>query len=314
MSYSFENWRINANVQTGKMFQIHGMDDYYLMTTFRYSARVWNGCVPIKSKYHGVNIPLTEEDIKAWVLDCYQKLDPGHAQAWNNQQRSYWESRRSYDTQAVFEALNGSEPLTRWQCRKCGPVPSVNPQPAARIKALKQQGYYIATTQMNCGTCGGKQYFDLLIRLPRHAAENERRYTIAVSLQNRIKSILPLRDACFDSEQRASELIIDHKFPSSRWVNGETVNEVSMTDEEIRKKFQLLTNQTNLQKERYCKRCVISGIRGDFFGIKWYYQGDSQWRGTSKADENGCIGCCWYDLNRWREEFNIYLHRDNEDV
>lgn len=24
--------------------------------------------------------------------------------------------------------------MTKWQCRKCGPVPQANPQPAARIK------------------------------------------------------------------------------------------------------------------------------------------------------------------------------------
>ena len=49
------------------------------------------------------------------------------------------------------------------------------------------------------------------------------------------------------------------------------------------------------------------GIRGDFFGIKWFYEGDEQWRGSSKADENGCIGCCWYDLIEWKNQFNKYL-------
>ena len=160
---------------------------------------------------------------------------------------------------------------------------------------------------MDCATCGGKQFFDLLIRLPRHAADNEKRFSIPVSLQNRIKTVLPLKDACFDSSQTVSELIIDHKFPSSRWVNGETINNTTMPDAEIKRKFQLLTNQTNLQKERYCKRCVLTGKRGDFFGIKWYYDGDENWRGTSKADENGCIGCCWYDLVLWKEKFNEYL-------
>ena len=86
---------------------------------------------------------------------------------------------------------------------------------------------------MDCGTCGGKQFFDLLIRLPRNPADNEKRFSISVSLQNKIKTVLPLKDACFDSPQAAPELIIDHKFPSSRWVNGETVNETSMSEDEI---------------------------------------------------------------------------------
>lgn len=239
------------------------------------------------------------------------ELDPGKNQVWQNEQRQFWENRQAFDTQAVFDALNGTESLTKWQCRKCGPVPQSNPQPAARIKALKQRGYYIATIKRECATCGGKQYFDLLIRLPRNAADNEKRFMISVSLQNKIKSVLPLKDACFDSPQMLSELIIDHKFPSSRWVNGETINDTTMSYEEIKNKFQLLTNQTNLQKERYCKRCVLTGIRGDFFGIKWFYEGDEKWRGSSKADEKGCIGCCWYDLELWREKFNQFLSEEN---
>lgn len=68
-------------------------------------------------------------------------------------------------------------------------------------------------------------------------------------------------------------MIIDHKFPSSRWVNGETVNETTMPEEEIKNKFQLLTNQTNLQKERYCKKCVSDGVRGDFLELSGFMKG-----------------------------------------
>lgn len=309
MISEFENKKINPNIRTSELFQIHGMQDYYLGVTFRYHAKSWNGCVPIKSKYQGTDIPLTYDDIKEWVLYCYTELDPGKNRVWQNEQRQYWENRQAFDTQAVFDALNGNDVLTKWQCRKCGPVPQANPQAGARIRKLRESGYYIATLKRDCPTCGKKEFFDLLIRLPRKAANNEKRFSISVSLQNKIKSVLPLRDACFDSPQTASELIIDHKFPSSRWVNGETVNETSMPEEQIKKKFQLLTNQTNLQKERYCKKCVSDGVRGDFFGIKWFYEGDEKWRGTSKADEAGCIGCCWYDLNEWKKQFNEYLAR-----
>ena len=307
MPYSFENVRINADIRTGEMFQIYGMQDYYLTVTFRYPKRIWNGCIPIKSKYQGTDIPLTDEDVKSWIQSCYLELDPNRNELWQNEQREFWSKRQAYDTQAVFDALNGTDVITKWHCRKCGPVPESNPQPAARIKALKQMGYFIATMKRECPTCGGKQFFDILIRLPRHPADNEKRFSISVRLQKRIKSVLPLRDACFDEPCPESELIIDHKFPSSRWVKGESINKSSMSVSEIKEKFQLLTNQTNLQKERYCKRCVSTGIRGDFFGIKWFYQGDVHWSGTSKADEGGCVGCCWYDLNVWREKFNEFI-------
>lgn len=307
MPYPFENKRVNANVVTGNLFRLHGMEDYYLSVVFRYTARTWNGCIPIKAKYQGVDVPLTNDDVECWVLKCYSELDPGKNVVWQDAQRRYWEERQAFDTQAVFDAINGTDSLTKWQCRKCGPVPQANPQAGARIKRLRQVGYYIATIKRDCPTCGKKTFFDLLVRLPRHAADNEKRYSISMSLQNKIKKILPLKDVCFDSPQMASELTVDHKFPSSRWVKGETINEVTMSEDDIRQKFQLLTNQTNLQKERYCRRCVLTGKRGDFFGIKWFYAGSEDWQGSSKADESGCVGCPWYDLAVWKEKFNEYI-------
>ncbi len=32
--------------------------------------------------------------------------------------------------------------------------------------------------------------------------------------------------------------------------------------------------------------------------------GDETWQGASKSDENGCVGCFWYDPYKWREELN----------
>lgn len=103
-----------------------------------------------------------------------------------------------------------------------------------------------------------KGKFDLLIRLTRKAADNEKRFSISVSLQNGIKSVLPLKDACFDSSQSVSELIIGHKFPSSRWVNGETINETAMTEEEIERKSRIQ------QRGKYScneKRCMHKNER-----------------------------------------------------
>ena len=83
MIYPFENIKINPNVKINDFFQIKGMSDYYLGVTFRYRAKVWNGCVPIKSKYQGTDIPLTLEDIIDWVLECYTELDPGKNGIWS---------------------------------------------------------------------------------------------------------------------------------------------------------------------------------------------------------------------------------------
>ena len=80
-----------------------------------------------------------------------------------------------------------------------------------------------------------------------------------------------------------------------------------MNKDEIKGKFQILSNQTNLQKERYCQRCGASRYARRLFGIEWYYSGDKQWRGSSKADERGCVGCPWYDLQAWKAKFNAFL-------
>jgi hypothetical protein len=81
-----------------------------------------------------------------------------------------------------------------------------------------------------------------------------------------------------------------------------------MDDEVIRKKFQLLDNQRNLQKREACRRCYQTNKRGTVFGIKYYYQGNENWpRGVPKRGkeaERGCIGCPWYDLQKWRKSLN----------
>ncbi|MNE44635.1 hypothetical protein D3C80_1388720 [compost metagenome] len=83
-----------------------------------------------------------------------------------------------------------------------------------------------------------------------------------------------------------------------------------MSIQNIGSKFQLLTNQTNMMKSRNCDRCVSEGIRGEFFGLRWYYSGNENWAGTSKSDENGCIGCPWYDLVEWKKQLSIKLSND----
>ena len=79
-----------------------------------------------------------------------------------------------------------------------------------------------------------------------------------------------------------------------------------MTDDEIKQKFQLMSNQRNQQKREVCRKCFQTGKRGSIYGIKYYYYGDENWdinipqRG--KEAEKGCIGCPWYDIAQWRSE------------
>lgn len=308
MTYPFENIQIAPGIRTLELIRVDKMEDVYLGVHFAYPGTPkWNGAVPLHAKYQGIDIPMTRADVEAWVLECYEILKPANASSWRYEQKSYLESKRAEDTKLVFDALNEGERVTRWLCRKCGPVSDVNPQPASRIRQLKMYGYHIVTQKKECSCCGSKQYFDLLIRLPRHSANSQKRSTITRALRERILSTLENRDCVTEIKLEKRACVIDHKFPSSRWVIGESVNETSMPESRIRDKFQILSNQSNLQKERYCQRCVIEGLRGDYFGIQWYYKGDAKWRGTSKADEDGCVGCPWYDVERWKIAFNLFL-------
>ena len=98
----------------------------------------------------------------------------------------------------------------------------------------------------------------------------------------------------------------DHKFSEIRW-DDETKaeNPDDMTDDEIKQKFQLLTNQRNQQKREVCRTCFQTGKRGTIYGIPYYYAGGSDWDPSipakGKDAERGCIGCPWYDIEEWRK-------------
>lgn len=136
---------------------------------------------------------------------------------------------------------------------------------------------------------------------------NELRASMSEKLKERIKKVLGKKEVCFNVKRSSVELIVDHKFPSQRWITKESANPDDMPETEIRRKFQLLSNQTNMWKSRYCDTCVKTGKRGDFMGTKWFYSGDENWAGKTENDENGCIGCPWYDLELWKEKLNKKL-------
>ena len=84
-----------------------------------------------------------------------------------------------------------------------------------------------------------------------------------------------------------------------------------MTDDEIRHKFQLLTNQRNQQKREVCRNCFQTGKRGVAFGIKYFFEGTEDWDPCiptkGKDAERGCIGCPWYDFEEWRKHLTQEL-------
>lgn len=321
MPYPYENKRLDKNIITYAIYQVDKMPDMFLEVDFMYPKSMpWRTCIPIYEKYQGINFLTSEkEDVEEWIKQCYEDMSPSNAILWSEGEEAYWKKHENANqAKPLFDVLNYENKYhqTEWLCRQCTDTSKVNSQAASRIRSLKKDhGYHVASKDIFCPVCNKFTKHDLLLRIPRKRGNGQTRYTISNSLKKRIKEIYQYTDACFDEKyQRATQaLIIDHKFPSTRWAAGETKNFVSMTDEEIKSKFQLLTQQTNLQKDRYCFRCFNQKIRGDFFGIKWYPWGNEHWEGTNNSDERGCIGCPWYDLKEWKEEFNKYLKKCNND-
>lgn len=136
------------------------------------------------------------------------------------------------------------------------------------------------------------------------------RKSIPVSLARRIKEIYKNEEALFLRDFPPRELEIDHKFPQIRWEKDEEENRTTMSEDEVKSKFILLSRSNNLLKSSQCKRCVREGKRGSFPGIFFWYKGDEQWRGKSKSDEEGCVGCFWYDPYEWRRHLNLIVNKN----
>ncbi len=274
-------------------------NDVFREVEFTYETKQWQGALPKFLEKQGLD--LTDQEFDDSLEDNYQLLEPVNSHQWIVESDAQWDDKTSA-TYKVLAALYSGD----WECRVCGPVPKVNPQPAARLRDLKKRGYIIGSRRKSCATCKQKTMHDILVMLPSIEAKfehgNELRKPMSEVLKKRIKAILNYREVCFNVTRSEVELLIDHKFPSQRWNVPETDNPNNMSEQAIRNKFQLLSNQTNMWKSRYCDACVKTGKRGDFMGLNWYYEGNENWQGATPYDENGCKGCPWYDLDLWKRK------------
>jgi len=273
-------------------------DVFRLVDIYFDNGYVWSGAFPKFLKFQGLDLTETEflEISDSWA----QMMAPLARTSWIKKDDLRWKNEKQ--TYAVLKALHSGE----WSCRVCGPVPRVNPQPAARLKDLKQRGYTICSKRLSCKSCSKKTMHDILVMIPIFSTSDmgggNLRRPISPKLRERIIDTLQSIDVAMDIQRTPIEFVIDHKFPSQRWTVAESDNPDWMSESEIRSKFQLLTNQSNMIKSRACDHCVRTGNRGSFFGISWYYQGDMSWEGQIMDNESGCLGCPWYDLSRWKIE------------
>jgi len=275
----------------------------YIDITFLYDGgTTWSGSIPIEDRRTGIDLSDGSE-IDRYLKQVYPYCHPSQREKWIGEQEEFWRKKpRATVTKQFFYSLTHFD----WTCVRCG-LPT-NPNWARRIQDLKDSGYTLATnTHKFCQECQQSTTHVLLVPLPRGGISGYE--TWSPKLRERIIKILGSYDAYEGKVGNKNSLLPDHKFPEIRWESTTTRKSLeTLTDGDIRRDFQLMSNQRNLQKREVCRACYQSNIRGFPFGIQFYYQGDRSWPSDvpkrGKEAEEGCLGCGWYDLENWRKSLN----------
>ena len=263
--------------------------------------------IPINYRRTGTHIE--ENEIDKYLLEVYKKVAPSKWKLWKKEQKSFWSKKpRAKITKSFFNVLSRS---FRWCCVSCD-FPE-NPNGARRIQDIKEFGYTISTnTSKHCLKCKKKSTHHILVPLNRGGVSGYEKW----SKRLRTKIILELKafDAYEGKPGRKEHLLPDHKFPEIRWISSTRRKSIeNLTKEDIKRDFQLLSNQRNQQKREVCRKCLHTGHRGSIYGIPFFYEGNHLWNKkipkTGKKAEKGCIGCGWYDIEKWRSELKKKLKR-----
>lgn len=305
---------LNPNIKlfNGRTHNTKASEEYVHVTfTYPGANYVWDGWVPVEYRRTGVSIPETDTtSLETHLNNIYTQMQPANYSAWKQEQDRYWSATRSVETKEIFYILSDG----KWHCRNCD---ISNPNFARRIQDLKESGYTISThLNYHCPVCGNNRSTRLqLLPINRVELAGNGYETWSPALRARIIQILGGIDVY---ENTASKNCLpDHKFSEIRWDNDtKAENPDTMSEIEIRSKFQLLSNQRNQQKREVCRTCFQTGQRGTIYGIPFFYEGGPMWDNTipkkGKAAERGCVGCPWYDIERWRNELKrkISYHDD----
>jgi len=299
----------NIHIMDEGRRKIHAKaSEEYVWAQFQYEGYTWDGWIPVEYRRTGVSIQ-NKETLYEYLDSVYEQLHPKNFKPWLEAQAAFWTDKsRAAVTKGFFDSLAKGG----WQCVSCT-LPQ-NPNWARRIQELKEFGYTLATDiSRYCPHCNANKTHILLLPVERGLTEGNGYERWSPAFRKRILSVLEN----FDVYEFAKNpyLLPDHKYSEIRWgTSTKAENSDDMTDEEIRSKFQLLSNQRNQQKREVCRNCFQTGKRGAIYGIPFFYEGTENWDEsipkTGKEAERGCIGCAWYDIAEWRNRL-IYLLKQN---
>jgi hypothetical protein len=263
----------------------------------------WKGLVPYQYRRTGLFLD-NESDIAAYLESIIAYFLPENRGKWIQKEQEYWDEHCSgrIVTKTFFDALATLEWTSTFP-------PNDNPQ--RRIQDIKEMGYTIASRRV------GQKMERLLLPLPRGL---ETGYEVfSKDFRAKVLRALDFVNVYELSSANKTGLLPDHKFPEIRWdAHTKAENPESMSDTDIRRKFQLLDNQRNQQKREVCRQCFQTGKRGQIFGIDFYAEGDDKWETNFKmrrqevaktglGAEVGCMGCPWYDIEAWRTCLNAAI-------
>lgn len=199
-----------------------------------------------------------------------------------------------------FEVMSDLE----WHCTKCELISGqaktwqVWRQEKGIQLAQDENGKY--EKRIFCPNCGTKTVHRKLASTEILTTDLKARTNIPKPLADKIKRIYGCMDEYSMRIEAPAKLEIDHRVPQVRWTTNEDVNSVSMTNEQITKKFMLLTRENNLLKSRICEHCAATGKRGKGYkAIEFWYKGDENY-----DSDIGCEGCFWHNPTQWRTELN----------
>jgi hypothetical protein len=295
-------------ITTGQIRHHQKASEVYVSVTFKYPAHTLNWDIPIEYRRTGTHLlEGGAAAIDEYLGKIYTECSPERWQEWSKEQEAFWATKaNAKTTKPFFDVLKA-----KFEWKSIETDFPKNPNWARRIQDIKEFGYTLATdTNRLDKNTGSKCTHILLLPIARGGITGYEVWT--KELRERIVALLGSYDAFEGKPGRKEGLLPDHKFPEIRWDENTKRNDLSsLSPADIKRDFQLLSNQRNQQKREVCRTCYQTDRRGIAYGIAFFYEGSADWdkripkRG--KDAESGCVGCVWYDFARWRSSLNSKL-------
>lgn len=281
-------------------------EKYIDVTIVQEDGFIWKGSIPYFYRRTGLFIE-TPEELAEYLNEIYPLFSKKAIEEFVITESKRWntELKGKKITKGFFDKLLNLE----WNSVQYD-LPA-NKNWARRVQDIKEFGYTLATDTRRQVT--GKYETDThiqLVPLPKGGVTGYE--VMSPTFKAKAISVMEGINAYELSSANKHGLLPDHKFPEIRWdEKTREENPDEMSKAEIIEKFQLLDNQRNQQKRETCRKCFQTGIRGKLYGINYYYSGNEEWDEkipkVGKDAEKGCVGCGWYDIQKWRQSLNSFI-------